>query len=97
MLKYDLLVSLALVPVLAMMIFAGFVIWATPDSAELEVRKIRIADATLVGLLVLFVFTSILYFVDANGAGKEIFDKATTVIFTLIGTVIGYIFGSTKK
>ncbi len=96
MLKYDLLVYLGLVPVFALMIFSAFVIWVTPVNAELEVRRIRVADATLVGLLVIFVFTAILYFVDAGGAGKEIFEKASTVIFALVGTVIGYIFGSQR-
>jgi hypothetical protein len=44
-----------------------------------------------------FVFVAILYFVDADGAGKEIFDKSSTTIFALTGTIIGYIFGAAKK
>jgi hypothetical protein len=97
MVKYDLLVYLGLVPVVAVVIFSAFVIWATPVNVDLELRKIRLADATLVGLLVLFTFTAILYFVDPGGAGKDIFEKASTVIFALVGTIIGYIFGSKKN
>ena len=51
----------------------------------------------MVGLLALFIFTAILYFVDANGAGEEIFNKAFPVIFALAGTIVGYIFGTTRK
>ena len=62
MVKYDLLVYLGLIPVFATIIVAAFVIWATPVDVDPEVRKIRVADATLVGLLALFVFTATLYY-----------------------------------
>jgi uncharacterized membrane protein YjfL (UPF0719 family) len=55
------------------------------------------ADAVLVGLLALFIFTAILYFVDPEGAGEEIFNKASPVIFALVGTIVGYIFGTARK
>ena len=55
------------------------------------------ADGILIALISLFTFISILYFVDTGSAGKEIFDKATPILFTLTGTVIGYIFGSARK
>jgi cytochrome bd-type quinol oxidase subunit 2 len=97
MIKYDLLVYLGLIPLVAVMIFSGFVIWRTPTEADLETRKLRIADAVLVGLLALFIFTAILYFVDAEGAGAEIFNKASPVIFALVGTIVGYIFGTRTK
>jgi hypothetical protein len=51
----------------------------------------------LAALFSMFIFTTILYFVDAGGAGREIFDKAYTAILTLVGTIIGYIFSTTKK
>ena len=92
MIKYDLLVYLGLVPVLATIIVAAFIIWSTPTNVDPEVRKIRVSDATLVGLLALFVFIATLYYNDANGAGKEIFDKAYPTIFALAGIIIGYIF-----
>ena len=47
------------------------------------------ADAILLGLLALLVFVVILYFVDEGGAGEKIFDKTSTVIFSLVGTVVG--------
>jgi cytochrome bd-type quinol oxidase subunit 2 len=97
MIKYDLLVYLGLIPLVAVMIFSGFVIWRTPAEADLETRKLRIADAVLVGLLALFIFTAILYFVDAEGAGAEIFNRASPVIFALVGTIVGYIFGTRTK
>jgi cytochrome bd-type quinol oxidase subunit 2 len=97
MIKYDLLVYLGLIPLVAVIIFSGFVIWRTPTEADLETRKLRIADAVLVGLLALFIFTAILYFVDAEGAGAEIFNKASPVIFALVGTIVGYIFGIRTK
>lgn len=94
MITYDLLLYLALVPLVAAIILGGIVIWVTPATVELETRKVRLAGAVLVALLALFIFSAILYFVDAGGAGKEIFDKASPVIFALVGTIIGYIFGA---
>jgi hypothetical protein len=96
MVKYDLLVYLGLIPIVSAFIFGAFVIWATPASVSLEIRRIRLADGMLCGLLALFIFAAILYFVDAGGAGKEIFDKSSTAILALLGTIMGYIFGTTK-
>jgi hypothetical protein len=50
-----LLVYLGLIPLVAVIIFSGFVIWRTPTDTDLETRKIRMADAVLVGLLALFI------------------------------------------
>jgi cytochrome bd-type quinol oxidase subunit 2 len=97
MIKYDLLVYLGLVPVLAAFILATYIVRSTADNVDLEVRRIRVADGVLIALAALFVFAAILYFVDAGGAGKEIFDKSSTAILALVGTIIGYIFGSAKK
>jgi hypothetical protein len=36
MIKYDLLVYLGLIPLVAVIIFAGFVIWRTPTDTDLE-------------------------------------------------------------
>ena len=54
MIKYDLLVYLGLIPLVAVIVFSGFVVWRTPTDTDLETRKIRMADAILVGLLVGF-------------------------------------------
>jgi len=88
-----LLVYLGLLPLLAVIVFSGFVVWRTPTDTDLETRKIRMADAILIGLLALFVFAAILYFVDPEGAGEQIFNKA----FALVGTIVGYIFGAARK
>jgi len=47
--------------------------------------------------LALFIFAAILYFVDPEGAGEQIFNKAFPVIFALVGTIVGYIFGTARK
>jgi hypothetical protein len=39
MITYDLLVYLALVPLVAAIILGGIVIWVTPATVELETRK----------------------------------------------------------
>lgn len=70
----------------------AYVLVRTPDSVDLETRKIRFAAATFTGILMLFVFSIILRFVDETGAGKEIFDKTITAISTLAGAIIGYFF-----
>jgi hypothetical protein len=97
MIKYDLLVYLGLLPVLAAFAFAAYIVHSTPVNVDLEVRRMRVADGVLIALAALFIFAAVLYFVDAGGAGKEIFDKSSTAILTLVGTIIGYIFGSAKK
>jgi cytochrome bd-type quinol oxidase subunit 2 len=97
MIKYDLLVYLGLVPVLAAFIFSAYIVYSTPDSVDVEIRRMRVADGVLVTLVGVFIFAAILYFVDAGGPGKEIFDKSSTAIFALSGTIIGYIFGAAKK
>ena len=78
MVKYDLLVYLGLLPLVAVIVFSGFVVWKTPTDTDLETRKIRMADAILVGLLALFIFAAILYFVDPEGAGGS---KSSTRLF----------------
>jgi hypothetical protein len=97
MLKYDLLVYLGLVPIVGAIIMAAVLMTKTPADADIEIRKIRLAGGTLAALFSMFIFTTILYFVDAGGAGREIFDKAYTAILTLVGAIIGYIFSTTKK
>jgi cytochrome bd-type quinol oxidase subunit 2 len=97
MLKYDLLVYLGIIPVMGALAVGAIALKGTPTDADIETRKVRLASGVLVALFSMFIFCTILYFADANGAGKEIFDKAFTAILTLVGTIIGYIFGSTRK
>src|SRR5262249_50770802 len=97
MIKYDLLAYLGLLPLLAVIVFSGFFFWKNPTDTDLETRKIRMADAILVGLLALFILAAILYFVDPEGAGEQIFNKAFPVIFALVGTIVCYIFAAARK
>lgn len=94
--KFDLLVYVGLVVFLIMVAVSAYVIKTTDEEGNLETRKLRVAAVMLTGILALFVFTSILYLVDPQGAGKEIFDRAFTAMFTLAGAVVGYMFGNTK-
>lgn len=94
MAKYDLLVYLGLGAVLIAVGIAAFILRKASDSVEIETRKIRFAAATFTGILMLFIFTAILYFVDPQGPGKEIFDKAVSVMAPLTGVIIGYFFAS---
>jgi cytochrome bd-type quinol oxidase subunit 2 len=94
--KYDLLVYLVLVVFVIVVVIAAIILKKTNEQADIETRKIRVAAVMLTGILTLFVFTSVLYFVEPAGAGKEIFDRAFTAMFTLAGTIVGYLFGSAK-
>jgi hypothetical protein len=97
MVKYDLLVYLGLVPAIASTFLAIAVMILLPANAEIEIRKMRLAGAAMVCLFSLFIFAMVLYFVDPDGPGREIFEKAFTAILTLMGTIIGYVFGAAKN
>jgi hypothetical protein len=91
------LVYAALAAVVAVMLLGGWVITKTPEHADLETRKLRFAAATFAGITMLFVFVSVLYFVGKpDGPGQQIFDKGFTAMFTLAGTIVGYLFGSNR-
>ena len=75
---------------------AAYLLAKTPDSGDLETRKVRFAAVTFTGILTVFVFTAILYFVDPTGPGQVIFDKAATGMTPLAGAIIGYLFASRK-
>ena len=93
----DALVYLALGAVIFVMALGAWVIMSTPESADAETRKLRFAAATFTGITMLFVFISLLYFADReikDGPGQQIFEKGFTALFTLAGTIVGYLFGS---
>jgi cytochrome bd-type quinol oxidase subunit 2 len=94
LMQYDLLVYVALFAILIVVAIAAYVLVRTPDTSDLEARKVHFAAATFTGILVLFVFAAILFFADPDGPGKEIFDKAVTAMTPLVGAIIGYLFGS---
>ena len=97
MLKYDLLVYMGLVGVLVVTVVAALVLVKVPEQVDIETRKIRFAAATFTGILMLFIFSAVLYFVDAAGPGKEIFEKTITSMSPLAGAIIGYFFSSSGK
>lgn len=90
------LAVIAALGVIAIVVFAGWVVKNLPEEADLETRKIHFAGATFTGILMLFVFAAILYFADKSGstAGKDIFEKAVTAITPLAGVIVGYLFGT---
>ena len=96
MLGFDLLIYLALGLMFIVIAVAAWVIKTGADDVDLEVTKIRFAAATFMGILMLFVFTAVLYYTDPDGTtrGKDIFKTAVTAMTPLAGAIIGYIFGS---
>jgi amino acid transporter len=92
--EHDLLVYLALGSFLLVFLISAFVLMRTSDQGDLDTRKLRFAAVTFTGILMLFVFTAILYFVKPDGPGKEIFDRAVTAMTPLAGAIIGYLFTS---
>lgn len=94
---FDLLVYLALAAVVAVIGIAAWVIVKTPESADFEARRLRFAAATFTGITMLFVFVSVLYLVGGKGSpGEQVFDKGFTAMFTLAGTIVGYLFGASR-
>ncbi len=61
---------------------------------DIEVRKVRFAAVTMTGILVLLVFTSLLYYLDEgkDGTGKEIFKNTLTALTPIVGVIVGYLF-----
>ena len=94
--NFDLLVYLALVGVVIVIIIGALVIVWAGDKVDIETRKIRFAAATFTGILMLFIFSAVLYYadIDDSGRGKDIFEKAVTAMTPLAGAIIGYLFGS---
>jgi hypothetical protein len=94
--KYDLLIYLGLGLVL-IVIVAGALVLRKTTSVDFETSRLRYAAATSTGLFVILIFVMILYFVDATGPGKDIFEKAFTPLVTLAGAIIGSFIGRETK
>ncbi len=94
MFKYDPLVYLGLAAFVLVIGVAAYVVMKTPEAGDLETRKLRFAAATFTGILMLLVFTSILYFTDSTDRGKEIFDKSLAALSPLAGAMVGYFFAT---
>jgi hypothetical protein len=76
---------------------AAIIMWNTEAERNLEILKARFAQVTFVGILVLVIFTSLLYVADPAGAGKDIFEKALTALTPLAGAIIGYYFAGRPR
>jgi len=92
------LVWFALFLVVLATTLAAIVIQRAGENVDIETRKLRFAAATFTGLLMLFIFTAVLYFADEKDSarGKEIFEKAFTAMSPLAGAIVGYLFGARK-
>jgi cytochrome bd-type quinol oxidase subunit 2 len=77
-------------------IAGGWIILKVDKDAQLEARKVRFAAATFTGIMFLFVFIATLYFAGENSS-KEIFEKGVTAMFTLAGSIVGYLFGTSRS
>ncbi len=93
--KHDLIVYLGWLLVFSMLILGAAVMVFTPPSPTLEEKKIGFAAATFTGLLVLIIFSTILYIDQPEGPGKKIFNTLVTAITPIIGAIVGYIFAVT--
>jgi hypothetical protein len=84
--------------VAVMAFFTLVALWSIRATHDFETQKLRFAAVTFTGILTLFVFASIVYLASGtNGPGNVIFDRGLTAMFTLAGTVVGYLFGSAAK
>ena len=89
------LVIIALVVVVVGIGIGAWVVVKTPDSADLESSKVRFAAATFTGILLLIVFSSVLYVAYPIG-GKEVFGAIVPAVTPIAGAIIGYLFASKK-
>lgn len=87
---------IALAVVLLVILVVAWLLPRIPKADNIETLKIRFAAATFTGILILFVFTAILYFADGSGTGvgKDIFEKAITAMTPLAGVIVGYLFNA---
>ena len=93
------LVVVALLGVIFVVSLAAIVIQRAGEQVEIETRKIRFAAATFTGLLMLFIFTAVLYYADDRDPnhGREIFERAFTAMTPLAGAIVGYLFGTRQS
>jgi len=93
--EHDILVYAGLLVIIVAIALAAVVLRNTNDTSDLESKKIRFAAAIFTGILMLFIFTAILYFSDTrNGVGKDIFEKAIISMSPIAGAIVGYFFAS---
>lgn len=90
---------IAITAVIGVIFFAGWLLLRLPKAEDVETQKVRFAAATFTGILTIFVFAAVLYYIDprAKGPGQDIFEKAMTAMTPLIGVIVGYLFGTKDK
>jgi hypothetical protein len=91
------LVVVALIVVVLVIGVAAWVLVKTPDSADLEGSKIRFAAATFTGILLLIIFSIVVYFASPTGPGKEVFSTIVSSLAPIAGAIVGYLFGTRKS
>src|SRR5262245_22658741 len=62
----DALVGWAFIGVLVTIVVGAAVVQRASDKVDLETRKVRFAGAMFTGMLILFVFVSLIYYADVN-------------------------------
>ena len=73
-------------------VFATFLLWSMKPASDFESRKLRLAAAMFTGIMLVFIFVSL---VDvALGGGRQIFDTAVKAMLPLAGVIVGYFFGA---
>jgi peptidoglycan/LPS O-acetylase OafA/YrhL len=95
MFAYDALVYAALVALVIVVGVGAWVVKNTP-SADLEQGKVRFAAATFAGMLLLIVFIAVLYFVNPDGPGKDIFTTVFPALASIAAGIAGNLYGSRK-
>lgn len=96
--EFDLLVYLSLVFLTVSFVFCGYLIRSTPDGDSLEVRKIRLSAAMFTGIMVVFLFSAMLYYAsNPSQAAAVIFEKGVTAMTPLAGAMMGYLFGTRSQ
>lgn len=65
----------------------------TIESNDKEIIKLRFASVTFTGIMIVFIFTAVLYASGSTG-GDAIFDRAVTSMTPLAGVILGYMFGT---
>ena len=95
MIMDDLPIYVAFLLLLVGLGVVAYVLSNTPETDSLEKVKVRFAAVTFTGIMLLIVFTAVVYIVHPD-PGKEIFDKVFTALTPIAGGIIGYLFGTQK-
>jgi hypothetical protein len=76
-------------------LLATFLLLKMPPAAELELSKIRLAASMFTGIMLVFIFVSLMD--AALGGGRTIFDTGVKGMLPLAYVIAGYFFGAGKN